>query len=88
MVRDLNILESSVKEAAHHLRSDSLQQALDRHFGLENLDQDKRKSQADGCTIAALLIMNAAMLHQRISNGRWLQGIGDLSGIKNEVNAI
>ena len=88
VVRDLNILESSVKEAAHHLRSDSLQQALDRHFGLENLDQDKRKSQADGCTIAALLIMNAAMLHQRISNGRWLQGIGDLSGIKNEVNAI
>ena len=88
VVRDLNILESSVKEAAHHLRSDNLQQALDRHFGLENLDQDKRKSQADGCTIAALLIMNAAMLHQRISNGRWLQGIGDLSGIKNEVNAI
>ena len=88
VVRDLNILESSVKEAAHHLRSDSLQQALDRHFGLENLDQDKRKSQADGCTIAALLMMNAAMLHQRISNGRWLQGIGDLSSIKNEVNVI
>ena len=88
VVRDLNILESSVKEAAHHLRNDSLQQALDRHFRLDNLDQDKRKSQADGCTIAALLIMNAAMLHQRISNGRWLQGIGDLSGIKNEVNVI
>lgn len=63
VVRDLNILESSVREAAHHMRSVSLQQALDRRFGLENLDQNKRNSQADGCTIAALLMMNAAMLH-------------------------
>ena len=54
VVRDLNILESSVREAARHLRDDDLQPALDRHFGLDNLKDDKRKSQADGCTIAAL----------------------------------
>ena len=88
VVRDLNILESSVKEAAHHLRSDNLQPELDRHFGLDNLDQDKRKSQADGCTIAALLMMNAAMLHQRIANGRWLTGISDLEAVKNDVNVV
>ena len=88
VVRDLNILESSVKEAAHHLRSDNLQPALDRHFGLDNLDQDKRKGQADGCTIAALLMMNAAMLHQRISNGRWLSGVSDLEIVKNDVNVV
>ena len=88
VVRDLNILESSVKEAAHHLRSDNLQPELDRHFGLDNLDQDKRKSQADGCTIAALLMMNAAMLHQRISNGRWLTGVSDLETVKNDVNVV
>ena len=88
VVRDLNILEASIKEAAHHLRTDSLSSALDRHFGLDNLDADKRKSQADGCTIAALLIMNAAMLHQRIANGKWLRGISDLSTIKNDVNVI
>ena len=52
-VRDLNILESSVKEAAHHLESDNLRPTLDRHFGLENLEEAKRKTQADGCTIAA-----------------------------------
>ena len=63
VVRDLNILESSIKEAAHHLQSDDLQPALDQHFGLNNLDETKRQSQADGCTIAALLLMNAAMLH-------------------------
>ena len=88
VVRDLNILESSVKEAAHHLRSDNLQPELDRHFGLDNLDQDKRKGQADGCVIAALLMMNAAMLHQRIANGRWLGGVSDLETVKNDVNVV
>ena len=88
VVRDLNILESSVREAAHHLRNDELQPALDRHFGLDNLDQDRRKGQADGCTIAALLMMNAAMLHQRISNGRWLSGVSDLETVKNDVNVV
>lgn len=88
VVRDLNILEASVKEAAHHLQSDSLSSALDQHFGLNNLDEAKRKSQADGCTIAALLLMNAAMLHQRIANGRWLSGVRDLDTLKNDVNAV
>ena len=87
-VRDLNILESSVKEAAHHLESDNLQPTLDRHFGLENLEEAKRKTQADGCTIAALLLMNAAMLHQRIANGRWLSGVSDLDTLKNDVHVI
>ena len=88
VVRDLNILESSVKEAAHHLQTDDLRPALDRHFGLDNLDKDKRDKQADGCTIATLLLMNAAMLHQRIVNGRWLSGISDLSALKNDVNVV
>ena len=88
VVRDLNILESSVKEAAHHLQSDSLSSALDQHFGLDNLDKDKRDKQADGCTIAALLMMNAAMLHQRIANGRWLTGVSDLDTLKNDVNVV
>ena len=87
-VRDLNILESSVKEAAHHLQSDELQPALDSHFGLNNLEEKKRAEQADGCTIAALLLMNAAMLHQRIANGRWLSGVSDLDSLKNDVNVI
>ncbi len=87
IVRDMNILESSVKEAAHHLRNDKLQPALDRHFGLQNLSKSG-KERADGCTIAALLLMNAAMLHQRIANGGWLSGISDLEVIKNDVNVV
>ncbi|MYD74720.1 MAG: hypothetical protein F4Y11_11125 [Chloroflexi bacterium] len=88
VVRDLNILESSVKEAAFHLRQDELGPTLDRHFGLHNLKQDDAKKQADGCTIAALLMMNAAMLHQRIAHGRWLTGVSDLDQVKNDVNVV
>ena len=88
VVRDLNILESSIKEAAHHLRNDNLQPDLDRHFGLDNLKDNEAKKQADGCTIAALLMMNAAMLHQRIANGQWLTGVSDLDTIKNATNVV
>lgn len=88
VLRDLNILEQSVKEAAYHLNADELRPALDRHFGLDNLKESDLNKQADGCTIAALLMMNAAMLHQRIANGRWLSGVSDLAAVKNDVNVV
>ncbi|WP_420437843.1 DEAD/DEAH box helicase family protein [Candidatus Poriferisodalis sp.] len=86
--RDLNVLEESVNEAAHHLRQDGLKPALDAHFGLDQLAADKRSGQADGCTIAALLLMNAAMLHQRIAAGGWLRNIESLSEIKNDPEVV
>ena len=93
VVRDLNILESSVKEGARHLREDQLQPSLDRHFMLDNLDEKVQKAikegkAADGCVTAALLLMNAAMLHQRIANGRWLSGVSDLAAVKNDINVV
>jgi len=88
VVRDLNILESSVKEAAYHLQEDELGPVLDRHFGLHNLKRDDAKKQADGCTIAALLMMNAAMLHQRIVHGEWLTGVSNLDQVKNDANVV
>ena len=88
VVRDLNILETSVREAAHHLTGDELRPPLDHHFGLDNLNESALKEQADGCTIAALLMMNAAMLHQRIAAGRWLPGVSHLEAVKNDVNVV
>ncbi len=88
VVRDLNILESSVREAAFQLRNDDLQPVLDRHFDLDNLKDDTRRKQADGCTVATLLMMNAAMLHQRIASGKWLTGVSDLEAVKNDVNVV
>ena len=87
VMRDLNILEESVGEAARHLRADGLLAPLNRHFGLDRLKRSDKKS-ADGCTIAALLMMNAAMLHQRIVAGRWLPSVRDLAAIKNGVDVV
>ena len=86
--RDANMIQDSIYEAAHQLRNDFLKDALDRHFNLNYLDDTARENQADGCTIAALLMMNAAMLHQRISAGRWLDGVESLDAIKNSNNAV
>ncbi len=88
VMRDLNLLETSINEASFHLRSDDLVNDLNSHFGLDNLNETSLKKQADGCTIAALLMMNAAMLHQRISAGRWLSGISDLAEVKNDANVV
>ncbi len=88
VIRDLNILEQSVKEAAHALHSDELVNDLNRYFQLDNLREQDRKKQADGCTIAALLLMNAAMLHQRIANGSWIPAVSDLEAVKNDVNVV
>ena len=86
VARDLNLLESAVNEASRYLERDNLTKELNRHFRLDNLKDISK--QADGCTIVALLMMNAAMLHQRISNGRWIQGISPLSEIKNSTKII
>ena len=48
VTRDLNILESSVKEAAFHLQSDGLQSLLDKHFKLDNLKESDLNKQAEG----------------------------------------
>ena len=84
--RDLNLLEGTVKEAARHIHEESgLAAALDEHFDLDRLSAPKAgKPRADGATIAALLWMNAAMLHQRIHAGGWLghRGIESLADVK------
>ena len=93
VIRDLNILETSVKEAAYHLERDGLRPTLNRHFMLDNLEEKAQKAieegkAADGCVTAALLMMNAAMLHQRIAEGGWLSGISSLETVKNDVNVV
>ncbi len=61
---------------------------MNEHYGLDRLAADKREQQADGCTIAALLMMNAAMLHQRIAAGGWLSGVPGLGTIKASTKPI
>ncbi len=86
VTRDLNLLEGAVNEAARYIHEESgLATALDEHFGLDRLAKAKKdKPRADGATIASLLWMNAAMLHQRIHAGGWLghKGIESLADVK------
>ena len=82
--RDLNILRDCVLEAGRHLREDGLQSTLDNHFQMDTLAEGKSN---DSCNVAALLLMNAAMLHQRIAVGNWLP-ISNLSEIKNDANVV
>ena len=52
---------------------------------MDNLAEGKRNDWS--CNVAALLLMNAAMLHQRIAVGSWLP-ISNLSEIKNDANVV
>ena len=85
--RDLNLLADAVGEAARHIHDETgLAAEMDSHFGNDNLAAPKKgKPRADGATVAALLWMNAAMLHQRIQAGGWLgrRGIDPLADIKS-----
>ncbi len=85
--RSVNTLEEAIAEARLRLDEDELTAPLDAHFGLDQQSGAAGKGSADGCTIASLLLMNAAMLHQRIAAGTWLPGIVGLDAIKVAPNA-
>ena len=85
--RSVNTLEEVIAEAKLRLEEDELASTLDSHFGLDKQSGSPGKDRADGCTIASLLLMNAAMLHQRIAAGAWLPGIERLATIKVAPNA-
>ena len=86
-LRSVNTLEEAIAEAKLRLEEDELAGALNTHFGLDKQSGTGGKDSADGCTIASLLLMNAAMLHQRIAAGAWLPGIEGLDAIKVAPNA-
>ena len=79
--RSVNTLEETIAEARLRLEEDELAAPLNTHFGLDH-QSSAGKDSADGCTIASLLLMNAAMLHQRIAIGAWLPGIVGLDEVK------
>ena len=68
--RSVNLLEEAIGEARLRLNEDGLEPHLAKHFRIT--DSKNGKKAADGCTVASLLLMNAAMLHQRIVAGGWL----------------
>ena len=84
--RSVNTLEEAIMEARLRLEEDELSAPLNAHFGLDK-QSGVGTDCADGCTIASLLLMNAAMLHQRIATGGWLPKVAGLEAIKVAPNA-
>ena len=82
--RDANFIQISIEEACRYLKEDDLAFCLDKHFGLDHQDT---KDSADSCTIAALLLMNAMMMHQRIAVGNWIDGLKTMDALKASSNA-
>ncbi len=76
---DLNMLEDCVEEAGRQLRESGVEAALAKHLQMDNLAAG---SEGDPCHISALLLLNAAMLHQRIAEGDWIP-IVPLGELKN-----
>ena len=85
--RSVNTLDEVIAEARLRLEEDELAGTLNAHFGLDKQSGASGKDCADGCTVASLLLMNAAMLHQRIAAGAWLPGVEKLETIKVAPNA-
>ncbi len=82
--RDANILIGRVETAAHFLAQDELKPDLDAHFGIDRLNEAK----GDSTKVAALILLNAAMLHQRIASGGWLEGIRHLTELQASADPV
>ena len=81
--RDMNILQNTVTAAAELLRGDDLEEPLKRQLGMERLrPTEKGKTRADACTVTALLITNAALMHVRLARGGAIRELGK-TGVAN-----
>ncbi len=82
--RETNVLIAKVREAARCLADDGLHKLLDKAFDITVGGDSKSRSPE----VAALILLNAAMLHQRIAAGNWLAGVEDLAELKASANPV
>ena len=71
--RDFNVLRESVEAAAARLREDELEDELKTQLGMQRIASDGKK-RADACTVTALLLMTASIVHARIERAGSLKG--------------
>lgn len=65
--RDFNLLMEPVRQAATQLRAEGLESRLAEVLGIATQDpRDPKSPKADACTVAAVLLLNAAILHARL----------------------
>ena len=65
--RDFNLLMEPVRQAATLLRAEGLESRLAEVLGIDTPNrQDQVSPRTDACTVAAVLLLNAAILHARL----------------------
>ena len=65
--RDFNLLMEPVSQAAAQLRAEGLESRLAEVLEIATAERQNPKSpKADACTVAAVLLLNAAILHARL----------------------
>ena len=73
--RDFNVLRETVEGAAATLREDGLEETLKDQLEMTRL-KEQGNSAADACTVAALMLTTAAIMHARLEQGTALTGQG------------
>lgn len=71
--RDFNVLRESVEAAALRLREDELEDELKTQLDMQRIASDRRRG-ADACTVTALLVMTASIVHARVALAGSLRG--------------
>ncbi len=61
-----NLIESAVYRAASYLREENLEAHLEEQLGMQGQKSQSEKKTTDACTVAALILCNAMLMHQRI----------------------
>ena len=80
--RDMNVLQNTVVAAAGLLRSDGLEEPLKRPLRMERLKQDQTgNKRADACTVTALLVTNAALMHVRLVRAGTIRGLVSVADV-------
>ncbi len=59
-------MQSEVHRAAKYLREENLEGHLEQQLGMQGQETQSEKKTTDACTVAALILCNAMLMHQRI----------------------
>lgn len=65
--RDVNLLRGTAKAVADCLRTEDLEDILAIRLGMENTERSS-KGAADACMVAAIIWLNAAIMHVRLTS--------------------
>ena len=81
--RDMNIIQNTVNSVSQLLREEGLEPILANKLEMERIDRSA-KDIADACTVTAVIWVNAAIMHARITEAR-ISGMHNLPSLTSAV---